>query len=575
MSDEIVKRVLGAEVLQFPRGKITNGTSAEPIPDVAAAPTHAPKTTASSPDSRPRGHHREDAAPGDPRTGDGAGGEGASPDRALALYPLTDLGNAERFVARFAGRLLYCGAIGWLAWDGRRWKRDADGKDVALAEQTTARAIQAEAKALRRSDDDYVVVEETRSRPPTWLSDRVAAWGRVSETAARLSAISRLAAAKLAVEVDALDHDPMRINVLNGTLSVRKRDDAPYVTVTPHEPADLITKICPVNYRPGAECPRYDAFLEQVQPKSDMRRFLHQWFGLSLTGDVGEQKFAFLYGRGRNGKGVLVNLMRYIAGDHASAIAIETFLDSGRARAGGQATPDLAGLPGVRMLSTSEPKKGAALDDGLIKLFTGGDPIKARHLNRDFFEFLPQAKLTMQGNFRPKIGDTSEGMWARVQLVPFGVIVAKEARDPKLEEKLRTESEGVLLRVLDGLADWLDHGLVLPDDVAIATAQYRADSDPLKRFEDTCLKRQEGGRVQSSELHALYAAWCKVNGESPWSPKGLHNALVERDYRTIKSGVMFWRDLVLMKRVGDFVDLDGNPVHRPAPEEPADGEEFD
>jgi putative DNA primase/helicase len=73
-----------------------------------------------------------------------------------------------------------------------------------------------------------------------------------------------------------------------------------------------------------------------------MRAFLQQWLGLSLTGDVSEQKLAFFYGKGGNGKSVLIDAVSYVAGDYGETVPIETFLDQGKARSAGQATPDLS-----------------------------------------------------------------------------------------------------------------------------------------------------------------------------------------------------------------------------------------
>ncbi|MBY9039557.1 hypothetical protein K7461_29705, partial [Pseudomonas fluorescens] len=152
-------------------------------------------------------------------------------------------------------------------------------------------------------------------------------------------------------------------------------------------PADMITKVSPVDYDPLAEAPEFHKFLLRVQPDPDTRLFLQQWFGLSLTGDTSAHKLTFLYGKGRNGKSVLVNAVSYVAGDYAQSVPIETFLDAGKSRSGGQATPDLAKLPGVRLLRTSEPEKNAKLAEALIKLVTGGEPMDARHLQGDMFTF--------------------------------------------------------------------------------------------------------------------------------------------------------------------------------------------
>jgi putative DNA primase/helicase len=111
------------------------------------------------------------------------------------------------------------------------------------------------------------------------------------------------------------------------------------------------------------------------------------------------------------------------------------------------------------MLRTSEPEKNSRLAEAMIKLVTGGEPIQARHLNRDFFKFYPQFKLTISGNYRPGISGADEGIWRRLRLVPFGVFIPKEERDIHLSEKLRAEASGILNRLLDGLRLWCDKGL--------------------------------------------------------------------------------------------------------------------
>src|SRR5438067_668355 len=81
---------------------------------------------------------------------------------------------------------------------------------------------------------------------------------------------------------------------------------------------------------------------------------------------------------------------------------------------GGQPTPDLAGLHGVRFLRTSEPERGSVLAEALIKLVTSGEPMLVRHLNRPFFELRPQFKLIISGNYKPRIAGTDDGIWRRM-----------------------------------------------------------------------------------------------------------------------------------------------------------------
>lgn len=468
----------------------------------------------------------------------------------LAFYPLTDLGNAERFAARYRGKFLYAPELGWLAYDGRRWNLKGADANVMRSAHATARAIQDEAAAIRGTDDD-IVLSEPKGKDPVMLSDRLAAHGRSTEGAQRLSAMVKHAAPYLSVSVDELDANPWTVNVENGTIAIdHSAGDCDPIRFRPHSPDDLITKLAPVRFDPDADCPRYDRFMDEVQPLKTMQRHLHQWGGYGLTGDTQEQKLCFWYGKGRNGKSTLVDAWGFATGDYGETVPIETFLDQGRGRNAGSATPDLALLPGVRFLRTSEPEKGSKLAEALIKLVTGGEPIQARHLNKDYFKFRPAFKLTMSGNYRPQISGTDEGIWRRVVLVPWSITVTNP--ESHLLETLRGEASGILNRLLDGLRDYLKNGLVLPPEIADATQNYREDSDPLGRFLAFAVELSPGDRIASRRLHEFFIAWAKASGEREWSQKGLGMALKERGFRNIQSNGMWWLDHRLVKSEVDL-----------------------
>ena len=488
---------------------------------------------------------------------DDDGGDGL--DLRLAFFPQTDLGNSERFRERNRGAVLWCSALEWLRWDQRSWSGVDAAQEVQMLAHRTARSIRDEATALRSSGRD---VEIETPKGPKMMSDKLTDWSRTSEAAAKLEKIAKHAAPYLKVLPEQLDADPFKMTAANGTLVFRKTDDGPYVTLKPHDPADLITKLSPVVFDPQATCPVFDDFLAYVQPSPEMRRFLLQWQGLCLTGDVSEQRLVLFVGReGKNGKSTFIRICSHIGGDYSRTIPIETFLNEGRGRSAGQATPDLAMLPGVRHLWASEPEKGAKLAESLIKLVTGGEPISARHLwARDYFEFYPQFKLTISGNYDPKIGGTDGGIWRRVTKVPWDVTVPEEKRDAQLGEKLRAESSGILNRLLDGLRDWLDHGLVLPSAITEATAALRRDSDPCGRFLEYCVAPDSGARVRSSEMHELFCAWAKVSAVPEWTSKGLALALKEHGLTSKHSNGMWWLGVRLTRQISDFVDTDGRPL---------------
>lgn len=479
-------------------------------------------------------------------------------DRELAQCPLTDLGNAERFARRMQNRLIDVPTRGWFRWDGCRWTTKRAEETARIAAQYVARSIQREAAALSGTAEDAVV--EVRSpgakcEREIRLSDKLRDWGRETENDRHLTALRKQAEPMMAVDQARLDADPMKINTKNGTLQVnRDCGDEDPVRFFPHDPADLITKVIDAEYDPSATCPVYDAFLGKVQPSPKTQRFLHQWAGIGLTGDTSEQKLAFFWGKGRNGKTTLVESWASIYGDYACSLAVETFMDNGRARSGGQATPDLALLPGIRFVHTDEPARNARLSESHVKLLTGGDTIQARELNKGFFSFKPQFKLTMSGNYRPKVdgGEASQGTWRRLIMVRWAITIPEQDVDRRLSAKLKGEAAGILNRLLDGLRDWVDHGLVIPDEIKETTEEYRSDSDALGRFLEECTVPAVGQRISNGHFHDLFIAWTKKNGEPPWKKKGLTSAMKERGFEQSRGEERYWKDIMATKAVSDF-----------------------
>ena len=97
-----------------------------------------------------------------------------------------------------------------------------------------------------------------------------------------------------------------------------------------------------------------------------------------------------------------------------------------------------------------------------MKMLTGGDPVTARFLNREFFTFTPVAKFVLAVNHKPRVRDYSPGFWRRMRLVPFEARFEGKAADRPLEEKLLTELPGILAWGVRGCLEWRERGLEPP-----------------------------------------------------------------------------------------------------------------
>jgi len=332
-----------------------------------------------------------------------------------------------------------------------------------------------------------------------------------------------------ATGVDALNADPLMLNTETGVLHFTAHVDefdASFgdakpkwqVDLLPHDRRQMISKMAMAEYDKAAQCPTWDRFMETVQPDRSVRDFLQRWFGYSLTGKTNEQKLAFLFGGGRNGKSTAVDLIARIMADYGSTIPIET-LTGTEQRKGSDATPDLVRLPGARFVRASEPEQGQKMKEALIKSLTGGEAIMIRRMQQEFIEVVPEFKLTISGNHKPEIRGADDGIWRRVLLVPFDVQIAAEDVDSELPVKLWAERAGILAWLVRGCLDYLQGGLREPAAVKEATEEYRRDSDPLGDFLKTeCEITGDGDDFEfTRDLGDVFNAHLLANGYSTWT----------------------------------------------------------
>ena len=105
------------------------------------------------------------------------------------------------------------------------------------------------------------------------------------------------------------------------------------------------------------DCPLWKKFLSEAPAgDAELTRFLQQWAGYCLTGDISEHAFVFVHGPGGNGKSVFINTLVGVLGDYHRTAMMETFTDS----FGDRHPTDLASLRGARMVTAIETEEGKA-----------------------------------------------------------------------------------------------------------------------------------------------------------------------------------------------------------------------
>lgn len=460
---------------------------------------------------------------------------------ACAEEAETDIGNGRR-MRRRCGDLAaeHYGAashiaiavanIGWHVFDGMRWKEDEDDARIRRLAHEAAIAIRDEIVVLGAYPKERERIEagdiakaalERMSEPDGgWSAEQKAERAALTAAAAEAARLRRAVAdrkksrarhakstagssklSNMTTEmrpyvlrtVQELNTLRYSVNCRSGTIDFIQEEDEESdpddprfrwrAVLRPHRQDDMITKLAPVDWSEEGitQAPEFRRFLHKVQPDPEIRAFLKRFFGYCLTGLTIEQSMMFFHGAGRNGKSTFMDLICHVLDDYAVTLSIDSFSGEQK-RGGGEATPDLARLPGARLVSASEPEAGVKLKDALIKLLTGGEKIPVRRLHKDFFEVDPQFKIVLSGNHKPRIDDDSDGIWRRVLLVPWDVQIPKDQVDRMLPAKLRREADAVFAWMVEGAIEYLNEGLSIPEAVRAASQEYREESDPIGTF---------------------------------------------------------------------------------------------
>jgi putative DNA primase/helicase len=474
---------------------------------------------------------------------------GAAESKPTEPYHRTDLGNAQRLVQRHGQDLRYCWDWGrWLVWDGARWSVDATAEVFRRAKNTVTS-----------------IYGEAAHSPHDSERKELAKHAIKSESRDRLRAMVELAQSEpgIPIQPDDLDADPWLLNCCNGTLDLRTG------ALREHHRGDLLTKLVPVEYDPAAACPTWAKFLARIMDGNEsLIRFLQRAIGYSLTGDTSEQCLFILHGVGMNGKTTFLNCIRGLWGDYAQQTATDTFLVK---RFADTIPCDVADLKGVRLACAVEVDEGRRLAEGLIKQATGGEPLRARFLHQNFFEFDPVFKLWLGTNHRPIIRGTDNAIWRRPKLIPFNIVIPETEQDKSLPAKLRAEWPGLLAWAVEGCLTWQRNGLGVPDEVKQATAGYRAEMDVLAGFLEDCCIIHADAKASAKELYTAYTTWCEQNGERAEQQRRFGERLTERGferYRGGVSGAYHWKGIGLHSLLDPPKDSSTEPSE---PSEPKNG----
>lgn len=215
-------------------------------------------------------------------------------------------------------------------------------------------------------------------------------------------------------------------------------------------PSRIVTESLSYAYEPGAACPAWEAFLEEVMPDASKRRVLQEFFGMVYLDrrKVSVEKFALFVGKGANGKSVIFEVMKRVLGP------------------ANVSTLDAAQLTDEKMLPTLKGKRLNFSPDmarskdfsSALKALASGQEVTARGIFRDA-EQVVAPPLCFALNEMPVFRDVTGAFFRRMLLFNFDVVIPVERQDRFLVEKIcHKDLPGIFAWVIEGRNRLLANG---------------------------------------------------------------------------------------------------------------------
>jgi putative DNA primase/helicase len=432
----------------------------------------------------------------------GSADAGMSDEGEINAPPFSEEALALRFAERHADRLRYVAAWSkWLEWDGVRWKTD-DTLDVFNLARQICR------EAAESADNKY--------------TNKIA-------SAHTVAAVERLARSdrSLAATIDQWDANPWLLNTPGGIVDLQSGK----IRASTFE--DYATKVTGIAPNSSMPTPVWKGFLQRAAGgDQELISFLQRVSGYALTGTTREHALIFIYGRGANGKTTFLNALSGCWGDYHRTSPIETFTASQTDRH----PTELASLFGARLVTATETEEGRRWAESKIKSLTGGDRIAARFMRQDFFEFTPQFKLVIAGNYKPGLRGVDEAMRRRFHLISFTVTVPLAERDETLPEKLKAESPGILWWAIKGCLEWQRLGLAPSESVRAATAEYLEAEDAFAAWIEEECDADPNAWESTADLFVSWNGYASRSGEYVGSLKRFRQRLEDRPELNLRAG---------------------------------------
>ena len=416
--------------------------------------------------------------------------------------------NARLTHAIHGERFVCSEALGWLSYDGQRWRNEG-------AEAAVDRAI---VKTLEERISAAFATGEAEAY------DKLIKY--CAPNAQRIKGAKYNLSSLAAATVEKFDADPDALNTPAGVVDLRTG------LVTPHSSAQRFMHVTAVDYDPHANQSAWLGWLSDAfNHDREVLSWLQMAAGYTVTGRTSEEVLFYLHGKPRAGKGLFTETLAVVLGPQLSAeLGFETFT---RDRSGDTQNFDLAPLKTTRFVAASESQSYERFNEAKLKRLTGGNLVWCAHKFGAHFNYRPQFKIWLSSNHPINADPDDDAVWSRIRLVEFpNSYLGNEDKTLKVALRQPAALRGVLAWLVEGAQKWYalgSRGLPELQRFIVAKDEQRAEVDHVQQWIDDCCLIGAGWTT-SQALHASYHEWCASNGVQAKHSTGLSSALKAKGY---------------------------------------------
>jgi putative DNA primase/helicase len=449
----------------------------------------------------------------------------------------------------------------WYVWAGHVWEEDDFRRSFAAVEDC---AVEYE-RLLKQVKQDIIDEDIDKKHIDAWkLKHRDKLQSRVDRLRGEAGVNKTLTWAPvvdlaMACREDDFNKRPMLLPCPNGVINLTTGE------LETGRPADRMSMAIDVPYDKHADYELWHTTLCEVCGSEEVANFLKRSFGYAITGHAFEQYIWVFLGSGRNGKGIIFNLIGEILGPFYHEISKAMILEQRNPPTANAASEHLYSLLGKRIIVGAETNKGQKIDAAAVKELTGEDRVKCRPNFSSELNFLPSHTLFLHTN-HPPVGLTSDfAMVQRLLLIDFPYRYVDDVEGEKkkyprhadtfkkknkhLKKELMANKAGILRWLVEGCLEWQKIGLAPPQSILSAVNKLARDEDYVGQFVADCLAEIPEGitaerRIPCTTMYTAFEWWWNMNQDQQErripAMKTINKELRERGFTVEKAGGKTW-----------------------------------